>query len=112
MLRQRYVHHPMLKDGVGVEQAPKLRCGELPTGDRQLADDVVLDGGGREGEPPPGASRPRVIRWLAANTRGVVRDGDVLEDFAGLQDWIVVAEFSDDAVTRLRLELVGASDGT
>lgn len=74
--------------------------------------DVVLDGGGREGEPPPGVSRPRVIRWLAANTRGVVRNGDVLEDFASLQDWIVVAEFSDDAVTRLRLELVGASDGT
>lgn len=74
--------------------------------------DVVLDGGGREGEPPPGVSTPRVIRWLAANTRGVVRDGDVLDDFAGQQDWIVVAEFSDDAVTRLRLELVRAPDGT
>lgn len=74
--------------------------------------DVVLDGGAREAEPPPGVSRPRVIRWLAANTRGVVRDGDVLEDFAGLQDWIVVAEFIDDAVTRLRIELVRPSDGT
>lgn len=98
--------------GDGLAIFSKVRV-EVPAALRSIKAciDVVLDGGGREGDPPPGVSRPRVIRWLAANTRGIVRDGDLLENFAGLQDWIVVAEFSDDAVTRLRLELAGVSDG-
>jgi hypothetical protein len=62
--------------------------------------DVVLDGGSREGAPPRGATTPRVLRWVPADGTNRSHEGEVVNGLDGVQDWLVIAEFSDDAVTR------------
>lgn len=74
--------------------------------------DVVLDGGAREGDPPRGAFTPMILRWVAADDDAVNQEGDVLSDTRGIRDWIVVAQFSDAAVTRFRLDVEASSDGS
>jgi hypothetical protein len=67
--------------------------------------DVVLDGGGREAHAPTGALTPQILGWASGNDSSVFHPGDLLTNFHGEEDWIIIAQFSDEVVTRFRLEV-------
>ncbi|MDN4614575.1 hypothetical protein P5G50_08930 [Leifsonia sp. F6_8S_P_1B] len=72
--------------------------------------DVVLDGGSRESAAPRGAFTPQVLGWYAATDSSINQAGDTVTALRGVQDWVVVAQFSDAAVTRFRLEVEDDTD--
>lgn len=63
---------------------------------------VVVEGGGRESDPPAGAATPTVTGWRADDGSGI--DGDVLTVEAnGGTDWWVFSTHVPDAMVRFRL---------
>ncbi|MEV7807251.1 hypothetical protein AB0O28_30330 [Microbispora sp. NPDC088329] len=70
--------------------------------------DVVVEGGGREGEPPLGAAAPEILQWQSA--AGDVVQGRTLRMSAGEEsEWYVYATHVPDAVVRFRVSQ-GRSD--
>lgn len=72
--------------------------------------EVVLEGGGRESEPPLGAAVPRIMQWQS--TTGVVARGRTVTVPAGEEsDWYVYATHVPDAVVRFRVSQVTSDAG-
>ncbi|WP_156045917.1 hypothetical protein [Herbidospora cretacea] len=72
--------------------------------------EVVVEGGGRENEPPLGAVVPRILQWQSAT--GVVEPGRTVRIPAGPEsDWYVFGTHVPDAVVRFRVSQVGSDAG-
>ncbi|MFB4294553.1 hypothetical protein ACBI99_43420 [Nonomuraea sp. ATR24] len=72
--------------------------------------DVVLEGGGRESEPPIGAAVPQITLWQSAD--GFVTRGKIVTIPAGDEsDWYVYATHVPDAVVRFRVNEVASDAG-
>lgn len=70
---------------------------------------VVVEGGGRESDPPAGAPTPLVTGWRSQQDGGT--DGPVLTVGPNdATDWWVYSTYVEDAVVRFRLK-EGAADG-
>ncbi|TYB58919.1 hypothetical protein FXF51_35940 [Nonomuraea sp. PA05] len=87
---------------------------EVPAADasRVLSADVevVVEGGGRESEPPLGAAVPQITQWQSAS--GAVAHGRTVTVPAGQEsDWYVFATHVPDAVVRFRVSQVVSDAG-
>lgn len=72
--------------------------------------EVVVEGGGRESEPPLGAAVPRILQWQSA--AGAVAPGRTVTIPAGDDsDWYVYATHVPDAVVRFRVGQVTSHAG-
>lgn len=72
--------------------------------------EVVVEGGGRESEPPLGAAVPQVMQWQSAS--GNVVQGKSIRVPAGEEsDWYVYATYVPDAVVRFRVIQVTPNAG-
>ncbi|KAB1108218.1 hypothetical protein [Micromonospora aurantiaca] len=70
--------------------------------------EVVVEGGGRESEPPLGAVLPQVMQWQSAN--GDVIQGRSIQVPPGEEsDWYVYSTYLPDAVVRFRVSQVASS---
>jgi len=67
--------------------------------------EVVVEGGGREGEPPLGAGVPQIMEWQSA-AGSVTRGPTVRIPAGGETDWYVYATHVPDAVVRFRVRQV------
>ncbi|MEV6306043.1 hypothetical protein AB0M02_41985 [Actinoplanes sp. NPDC051861] len=65
--------------------------------------DVVVEGGGKEGEPPAGMSPPTVLQWQSGDGATIVRGTDIRIPAGGESDWYVLADYVPDAVIRFRI---------
>ena len=65
--------------------------------------DVVVEGGGREGEPPAGATFPQILQWQSAVTGAVVHGASMLLSPGAASDWYVYATYVADAVVRFKV---------
>jgi hypothetical protein len=64
---------------------------------------VVVEGGGRESEPPVGAPVPKVTGWRSTDGRG--SDGPILDLVANdTTEWWVYSSYVPDAVVRFRVK--------
>jgi hypothetical protein len=70
--------------------------------------DVIIEGGGREGEPPLGAAVPQVIEWRSTSGDVIVPGRSIKLPAGGESDWYVYATYAPDAVVRFRVEQVTA----
>ncbi|MFD0469820.1 hypothetical protein ACFQ0B_16980 [Nonomuraea thailandensis] len=87
---------------------------KVPAGDakRVLSADVevVVEGGGRESEPPLGAAIPQIMQWQSAG--GTVARGRTVTIPAGEEsDWYVYATHVPDAVVRFRVSQEASDAG-
>lgn len=87
---------------------------KVPAGDatRVVSADVevVVEGGGRESEPPLGAAVPQIFQWQSA--AGAVARGRTVAIPAGEEsDWYVYATHVPDAVVRFRVSQVTSDAG-
>jgi hypothetical protein len=75
-----------------------------------LADvEVVVEGGGRESEPPLGAAMPQIMQWQSAT--GAIERGRTVRIPAGQEsDWYVYATHVPDAVVRFWVSQVTSDD--
>lgn len=72
--------------------------------------EVVVEGGGRESEPPLGAALPQVMQWQSAN--GDVIQGRSIQVPPGEEsEWYVYSTYLPDAVVRFRVNQVASSAG-
>ncbi|MFI7618281.1 hypothetical protein ACIBP6_44390 [Nonomuraea terrae] len=72
--------------------------------------EVVVEGGGRESEPPLGAAVPQILQWQLAV--GAVAPGRTVTIPAGQEsDWYVYATHVPDAVVRFRVSQVTSNAG-
>lgn len=72
--------------------------------------EVVVEGGGRESEPPLGAAVPQIMQWQSA--AGDVERGRTVPIPAGEEsDWYVYATHVPDAVVRFRVSQVTSDAG-
>lgn len=72
--------------------------------------EVVVEGGGRESEPPLGAAVPQIMQWQSA--AGVVAHGRTVAVPAGEESgWYVYATHVPDAVVRFRVSQVTSDAG-
>jgi hypothetical protein len=80
---------------------------QAPASDRErvlTADvEVVVEGGGKEGEPPAGAAFPQVLQWQSATTGAVIRGASMLLSPGNASDWYVFATYVQDAVVRFKV---------
>jgi hypothetical protein len=65
--------------------------------------DVVVEGGGKEGEPPAGAAFPQILQWQSAMTGEVVPSASMLLSPGAASDWYVYATHVADAVVRFKV---------
>jgi hypothetical protein len=65
--------------------------------------EVVIEGGGREAQPPMGAAIPEVIQWQAAATGDVVRGPSVWLSAGDASQWYVYATYVPDALVRFKV---------
>ncbi|MGA4993732.1 hypothetical protein [Nonomuraea bangladeshensis] len=87
---------------------------KVPASDtpRVLAADVevVVEGGGRESEPPLGASIPEIMQWQSS--AGAATGGRIVKIPAGEEsNWYVYATYVPDAVVRFRVNQVMSDAG-
>ncbi|GAA0403519.1 hypothetical protein GCM10009541_53360 [Micromonospora gifhornensis] len=73
--------------------------------------EVVVEGGGRESEPPLGAVVPQVMQWQSANGDVVVQGRSIQVPPGEDSDWYVYATYLPDAVVRFRVSQVVHSAG-
>jgi hypothetical protein len=75
------------------------------TSDRTVSAEVevVVEGGGREAEPPIGAAVPAIIQWRAAVGETVVSGSTMLLPAGEESDWWLYATYVPDAVVRFRV---------
>jgi hypothetical protein len=67
---------------------------------------VVVEGGGRESDPPAGAAVPKVTGWRSGDGRGA--DGPTLDLAASdSTEWWVYSDYVPDAVVRFRVKEAG-----
>ncbi|WP_066360982.1 hypothetical protein [Herbidospora mongoliensis] len=72
--------------------------------------EVVVEGGGRESEPPLGAAVPQILQWQSAS--GVLEPGRIVRIPAGPEsNWYVYGTHVPDAVVRFRVSQVGSDAG-
>ncbi|MER7506240.1 hypothetical protein AB0L05_35785 [Nonomuraea pusilla] len=72
--------------------------------------EVVVEGGGRESEPPLGAAVPQIMQWQSA--AGAVAHGRTVTVPPGEEsDWYVYATHVPDAVVRFRVSQVTSDAG-
>lgn len=71
--------------------------------------EVVVEGGGRESEPPLGAAVPQIMQWQSAAGDVVMRGKNVQVPAGEESDWYVYATHVPDAVVRFRVSQ-GTSD--
>ncbi|MEU7950875.1 hypothetical protein AB0B62_06775 [Micromonospora chalcea] len=72
--------------------------------------EVVVEGGGRESEPPLGAALPQIMQWQSANG-DVIQGGSIQVPPDEESDWYVYSTYLPDAVVRFRVNQVAASAG-
>ncbi|TLP62017.1 hypothetical protein [Microbispora triticiradicis] len=65
--------------------------------------DVVVEGGGREGEPPLGAAVPQIMQWQSTAGDVVVRGRTIRMPAGEESEWYVFATHVPDAVVRFRV---------
>jgi hypothetical protein len=68
---------------------------------------VVVEGGGRESEPPVGALIPAITQWLPVPGGDVVNGHTLTLPAGHTCDWWVYATYVPDAVVRFRVKRVG-----
>lgn len=84
---------------VATVHVPASDTGRLVTAEAE----VVVEGGGKEGDPPAGAAVPEVLQWQSV-ADGTVIDGPAVQLSAGAaSDWYVFATYVPDAVVRFRV---------
>jgi hypothetical protein len=100
------VHHgsPYL---VALVRVPPADVSRLLSADVE----VVLDGGGRETEPPLGAAVPSVIQWQSVGGDNVVPGRSMRLTAGAESDWYVYATHVPDAVVRFRVSQVVSDAG-
>lgn len=73
--------------------------------------EVVVEGGGRETEPPLGAALPQIMQWQSATGDVVVQGRSIQVQPGEDSDWYVYATYLPDAVVRFRVSQVASSAG-
>ncbi|GAA4570273.1 hypothetical protein [Planotetraspora kaengkrachanensis] len=111
--KPRLIGTPMLR--VHQQQPYLVAVVKVPAADvaRVLSADVevVLEGGGRESEPPLGASVPRIMQWQSFSGDVVVQDKTIRISPGEESDWYVFATHVPDAVVRFRVSQVTSDAG-
>jgi hypothetical protein len=67
---------------------------------------VVVEGGGRESEPPLGAALPQVMQWQSVSGNVVVQGRSIRVPAGEESDWYVYATYVPDAVVRFQVSQV------
>ncbi|WP_250031664.1 hypothetical protein [Paractinoplanes maris] len=65
--------------------------------------EVVVEGGGREGEPPAGALVPQILQWQSVSDAAVVQGAAIMLSPGQASDWYVLATYVPDAVVRFKV---------
>ncbi|MER7457512.1 hypothetical protein [Micromonospora sp. NPDC126480] len=73
--------------------------------------EVVVEGGGRESEPPLGAAVPQVMQWQSVAGNVVVQGRSIRVPAGEESDWYVYATHVPDAVVRFRVSQVTSDAG-
>ncbi|MEH0818543.1 MULTISPECIES: hypothetical protein [unclassified Micromonospora] len=73
--------------------------------------EVVVEGGGRESEPPLGAALPQVMQWQSVSGNVVVQGRSIDVPAGEESDWYVYATHVPDAVVRFRVSQVTSNAG-
>jgi len=68
--------------------------------------EVVVEGGGRESEPPLGAALPQIMQWRSVTGDAVVEGRSIRIPAGEESDWYVYATYVPDAVVRFRVSQV------
>lgn len=70
--------------------------------------EVVLEGGGRESEPPLGAAIPQITQWRSVSGEVVASGGTFRLPAGEESDWFVYATYVTDAVVRFKVSQVSS----